>query len=89
MVWVMLCMTGATLFLRRGARFAHFSRMGARPSHMAGVAVQGHVLDTVVGRGAFATVFAARTPAGDRVALTGRAITVYRAELAPAAEPHA
>jgi len=65
----MLCMTGATLFLRRGARFAHFSRMGARPSHMAGVAVQGHVLDTVVGRGAFATVFAARTPAGDRVAL--------------------
>ncbi|WP_412061605.1 PhzF family phenazine biosynthesis protein [Rubrivirga sp. IMCC45206] len=27
--------------------------------------------------------------AGDRVELTGRALTIYRAELAPAAEPHA
>ena len=43
--------------------------MGTRPSQPAEVSVGGYVRDAVVGRGAFGTVYAARAPGGDRVAL--------------------
>lgn len=43
--------------------------MGARSSQPAEVCVGGHVLEAVIGRGAFGTVFAARVRGGGRVAL--------------------